>query len=247
MNKIHLRPKNTSTKTLLCMLFIYGLCLITPEAVAQHGRRSSSTIHAYPFIGATVSQVDGDQLKGFKKIGFTGGVGAITQLGSERWLMSLEAGYAQRGMHENSSREWYKVDLTLDYVDLPLMVHFKDTKGGMTIGAGLCYSRLVRQPHGRMAFNPNTFAPDTSDMTFLRNDLSVVGDIRFSAWRNLKLNIRVQYSLIPIKRDWKFTYFQHPTTPVEYIYNCRNFSITTRLFWEFGEVHDTRQHSRSRR
>lgn len=233
------------------LLFLFSLLLAT-TSLAQH-RRSETLIHAYPVVGGVVSQIEGDYLKGFKKWGFTAGVGAQVDLfSSDMWFLTLEAGFSQRGTEEtmhNSQIPYLVKGLTLDYVDIPLTFHFKDQLGGIMVGAGLVYSRLVQQPHGIISYNPAYVEPDTSDMSFLKNDLAVAGDLRFGLWRGLQLNLRIQYSIIPVKKGWKFV--EHLTAndsepPLVTVNDCRNFSLSVRLLYLFGEKKSKSNHKRRR-
>lgn len=191
-------------------------------------------IHAFVSSGMTVSQIEGDELKGFKHFGYTGGVGALTSISkNNRWGLSVEALYSQRGSYNNSG-DPYSIKLTLHYIDIPVLVHFQDPYGGMLFGIGLDYGRLVQQPHNVMKYNPNYFIPDTTDFTFLSNDLAVVADARFTIWSGLQLGFRWQYSLIAIKREWRFfEYTNNGTNLKEYVNNAYNHSISMRLIWQF--------------
>lgn len=223
------------------------LCCVVCNAASAQRRRSGSVIQAYPVAGATVSQIEGDYLKGFKKWGFTAGVGAQVKLvADERWLFTMEADFTQRGSEErvrNAEIPYLVSGLTLNYVDIPLTFHFKDPYGGIMVGAGFVYSRLVQQPHGTISYNPKYVEPDTSDMSFLKNDLAVAGDLRFTLWQGLQLNLRVQYSIIPVKKGWKFV--EHVTAqdsepPIVTVNDCRNFSIALRLLYVFGGDYNSR-------
>ncbi|MBO4588095.1 MAG: outer membrane beta-barrel protein [Bacteroidales bacterium] len=219
------------------ILFTILLLLVT-AAQAQR-------IHAYVAAGATVSQVEGDELKGFKKWGGTAGVGAMVRLTENgRWKMSVEADFAQRGFRNNIKHpESYVTSITLNYIDIPVVFHFHDNKGGLEVGAGILYGRLVKQPHGTLEF-PSTFVPDTSNMEFLKNDFAALLDLRFTIWRGLQLNLRFQYSIIPIKKDWEFYVYTtdeqiSTNNPGETrIRDCRNISIGARLIYEFGTGDD---------
>lgn len=201
----------------------------------------AQNIHAFVTAGATMSQVEGDELKGFNRLGFTGGVGALTALTDNyRWGLSIEALFSQRGIYNNSHdpQNYYNIDLVLNYVDIPLLLHFQDPYGGMLFGAGLCYGRLVQQPHGVIRYNAAYFIPDTTDMTFLRDDLCAVADMRFTVWRGLQLNLRWQYSLMAIKRDWAFHAYSGVDANGDAVYkthtrNCYNHSLSLRLIWQF--------------
>lgn len=195
-------------------------------------------IHGFASAGATLSQIEGDELKGFRKLGFTGGVGAIVSIDKkEIWHLSIEALFSQRGSYNNTG-DPYSISLPLNYVDIPLMVHYHDMWGGMLAGAGLVYSRLVQQPHDVMQYNPSYFVPDTINMKFLNNDLAVVADIRFPVWKSLWLNLRWQYSIIAIKRDWQFTEYigvdaEGNPKPKRWKNDCYNNSLAFRLIWQF--------------
>ena len=206
------------------------LVVMAIMALNAQGQR----IHAFVSSGATLSQIEGDELKGFRLLGYTGGVGAIASLDQkERWGLSVEVLFSRRGSY-NASIDPYRLSLPLNYVDIPLMAHFKDPIGGMQIGLGLNYGRLLQQPTGIIQYNPRYFVPDTSDMSILPNDLAMVADIRFPVWRKLMLNIRWQYSIIPIKRDWQFTEYPKNEVRVNHIVNnCYNNSLSFRLIWQF--------------
>ena len=233
---------------------VLGMVLVFTFHLSPFTSVYAQRIHATLSGGLTLSQIEGDELKGFTKWGFTGGVGAITAFDRNKtWNLSVEALFSQRGCY-NSTGDPYSIKLRLDYIEIPLLIHWRDPWGGMLIGTGLSYSRLVQQPHGIMLFDTNYFIPDSSDLTFLSNDLAVVLDIQFPVWKKLKLDIRWQYSLIAVKRDWHFREYdgEEPRlgpdgTPVldgngkpimvarwkDWTNNARNHSLMFRLIWEF--------------
>lgn len=243
-------------KSAYSFLYLVAFATLLFGANPSHAQRrgGGSIIRAYPVVGATVSQIEGDYLKGFKKWGFTAGVGAQAALDkNERWFLSVEVDFAQRGVNEyvrNSEIPYLISGMTLNYVDIPLTFHFKDPYGGIMLGVGLAYSRLVQQPHGTISFNPAYVVPDTSDMSFLKNDLAVAGDLRFTIWRGLQFNIRMQYSIIPVKESW--TFVEHVTAndsepPLVTTNDCFNFSVSVRLLYLFGGDDNNRYHKSHRR
>ena len=210
------------------------LMLLPPASQAQR-------IHACLTSGLALSQIEGDELKGFRHAGFTDGVGALTALTDNyRWGLSVEALFSQRGTYNNSydQQNLYNINLTLNYVDIPVLLHFQDPYGGMLFGAGLSYGRLVQQPHGTIRYNPNYFIPDTTDITFLPHDLCALADMRFTVWRGLQLNLRWQHSLLPVKRHWAFHSYNGTDANGDARYkthtrNCYNQAVTFRLIWHF--------------
>lgn len=217
------------------------ITLLALSSFSLHAQR----IHAFVSSGMTVSQIEGDELKGFRQFGYTGGVGALVAIGRRgNWGGSIEALYSQRGARSNGDTRYYlyKLDLKTSYIEIPVLVHWQDRWGGMLIGAGVSYGRLVRQPHGEIGFDPGFFMPDTSDMSFEAGDFSAIIDARFTIWRGLQLNLRWQHSLLPIKHDWLFMKYNGYTVDTEgnrhdrFITNsnnCYNHSISLRLIYQF--------------
>ena len=219
------------TPTLILLLFLSVLPL------------QAQRIFGYGFAGAITSQVEGDELKGFDHWGLTGGVGALAKLDdNDTWSLAVETGYSCRGIYNNkhNNENFYNIRLNLHYVDIPLTVFFHDPYGGMRIGVGLVYSRLVRQPHDTIVFNPNFFIPDTTDMSFLKNDLAPAVEFQFTLWKGLQFSARYQYSIIPIKRDWTYQFAGETHSN-----NFYGSSIAFRLLWQFGE--DNSYHSKTKR
>ena len=215
---------------------IVALMLLCIGGAHAQKRGGEQIIRAYPSIGATASQIGGDELKGYDKWGFTAGVGAAVKLSqSDKWHLSLEADFSQRGASNRTNNPYSLLYFSLNYVDIPLTIHFTDPWGGITIGTGLVYSRLVQQPHGLILYS-NNFVPDTSDMTFLRNDVAAAIDVRFPIWRGLTFNIRYQHSLFPVKRDWHFHGYRNESdhNPSDWSNNCYNSSVSIRLLYLFG-------------
>lgn len=188
-------------------------------------------IHAFVTSGMTLSQIEGDELKGFRKMGYTGGVGALTALGNYRWGLSTEVLFSQRGAY-NRTGDPYSVNIQLNYVEIPLLVHYQDPYGGMLIGLGASYGRLVQQPHFQGQYNPNYFVPDTIDYAFMGNDVAVVADARFTIWKGLQFNLRWQYSVIPVKREWGFSEYIKGRW-VNWANDCFNHSLSFRLIYQF--------------
>jgi hypothetical protein len=200
--------------------------LLTVPAGAQR-------IHGYVAAGATLSQIEGDELKGFRMLGFSGGVGAITSFDRNgRWSFSIETLFSQRGAY-NITGDPYSVSIGLNYIEIPLLLHFRDPWGGMLFGLGLSYGRLLQQPHNNIYYDPQYFFPDTNDMTFNKNDLMIAADVRFPIWRELLFNIRWQYSIVAVKNDWEFTQIEGDNQVKKWKNDCYNNSLFFRLIWQF--------------
>lgn len=222
---------------------IFLMLLAATTLQAQH-------IHAYATAGTIISQIEGDELKGFNHWNFTGGIGAIANLDDrDRWALTVETDYSCRGVfnQKHNSKNYYNINLNLHYVDIPVTLFFHDPYGDLRIGLGLVYSRLVAQPHGTISYNPTYFVPDSTSMAFLKNDLAPAIEFRFNLWKRLQLSARYQYSIIPIKKDWTFTMFENSAGDFKTWSNkCYNSSLSFRLLWLFGDD-DAYSHSKKRR
>jgi hypothetical protein len=154
--------------------------------------------------GGNLSQVDGDEIFGFNKLGFNGGLGAVVPFG-KNFQFSIETLFSQKGSYQGPQYEEtdtagnvttgeYK--LNLDYLEVPVMVLYND-KDVITGGVGFSYSRLVRvreYEHGQQVETTTL-----NDGPYNRNDFSILADIRFRVYRQFKLNLRYTYSLAKIR------------------------------------------------
>ena len=198
---------------------------------------NAQNIKGFVTAGTTLSQIDGDEVYGFKKLGFVGSVGAVIPLESkDRWLVSIETMFSQRGAREERSKKTYHYNVTLPYVEIPVMLHFADQKGGWTFGLGLSSSRLVSTPKETFHWDTTRFIPNT-ETPFRKNDFSVIADIRFTIWRGLKFNFRYQYSIAPIKKDWEFMLRSSNGDEFneKWTRNAYNNSLSARLIWVFND------------
>ena len=99
--------------------------------------------------GMNLSQVDGDEVFGFKKVGINVGVGVIMPI-NEKFSISMEVLYSQKGASQKAqyvqdstivSMDSTKAlcngayNLTLDYVEVPLLFMYNE-KDIFTVGVG---------------------------------------------------------------------------------------------------------------
>src|SRR5690349_18221458 len=93
---------------------------------------SGSPIHAQRFSAALVgglnaSQIDGDELAGFDKLGLTGGIKAMMSLG-KRWEANVEFLYSERGSQPDLFNPEYDpdIEISLKYAELPVYISIGD-------------------------------------------------------------------------------------------------------------------------
>lgn len=76
--------------------------------------------------GATLSQIDGDMLYGYDKLGMTAGLKVGYDLDS-RWMGHIEMLYSQRGSNNNFGIGGKKsAFIHTDYIEVPVLVNLRD-------------------------------------------------------------------------------------------------------------------------
>jgi hypothetical protein len=184
--------------------------------------------------GMNISQVDGDEVVGYNRVGGHLGVAAILPLNN--WDITLETVFNQKGAWEkqqyrdtiNDYVYTGQYDLRLNYVEVPLMAHYTD-RGWITAGAGVSWGRLVsfnETEHG------GSVPPYSDTVSFNKNDFDILVDLQFRIYQRLKFNIRYAYSLAPIReREYKEFY-----TGDEWSRRQYNNLFTFRLVYIFNEA-----------
>lgn len=207
-------------------LLVFTSILFCAPAVSQ-----AQMIKGAVIGGFNLSQVDGDEVYGFNRIGLNVGVSAIIPL-SERWSVALENSFNQKGAYQK--QQYYdsidgitgEYNLRLNYVSVPLTVQYHDM-GGLTFGAGFSWDRLVgftEVEHGGLR------EPYSDSIAFNENDFNIIADIRFRIYKRLKFNLRYAYSIVPI-REREFSNLNSDT----WMRKQYNNNISFRLIYVFNE------------
>ncbi len=212
----------------------------------------SQWIYGAVSAGMNLTQVDGDEEYGYSKIGFTGGPSVIKPLGKNRnWSVTMELLFSMKGSRQRSEYsprydtvpvvdtvnyyDGYK--LNLDYVEIPVLVHYTDKKV-IAAGAGFSYGQRVgykelEDRNDAYHYPPDGWQTMDSASTYSNFDLSVLADLRIRLWKRLWLNGRFAYSLIPIRER----VFSVPATPVDKVWTRKQYNnaISVRLTYIFNE------------
>jgi hypothetical protein len=218
------------------ILLILLVLALSPSLVAQ---RFKGAVMG----GMNISQVDGDEVYGYKRVGGHFGVAAILPM--KKWDITLETVFNQKGAYQKPQYEYWVMDSTsqtvdsalytgeynlrLNYVEVPIMVHYTDRER-YTAGLGFSYGRLVsvsEVEHG------GSIPPYSDTIAFNKNDFSVLVDLQIRIWKQLKFNVRFSYSMVPIReRTYHDILYEYndPWTRKQY-----NNTLTFRLVYVFNE------------
>ncbi len=98
------------------------------------------------FLGGNLTQVDGDECYGFKKLGIHAGAGALIPI-TNYLDIGLEVLFNQKGAYKrnaivSNSSFPYAYNLKLNYAEIPIMIYLTD-KDVVSVGLGVSYGRLV--------------------------------------------------------------------------------------------------------
>lgn len=157
-------------------------------------------------IGGNFTQIDGDGIGGYTKLGFQ--AGGTSQIAiSDRWHLSLDILYSQKGSASSSSLTSFQgvpFKIRLNYIDLPLMIKFHDKKGGFIFGAGLSLNRLLSYKYLEMLggkMEDMTSSRFIEEKPFNRWDLNGVGSLGYMFSDVWGIEVRVHYTVLPIRKD----------------------------------------------
>lgn len=162
----------------------------------------SQNIQGVLILGGNLSQVDGDEVYGFKKPGLNVGAGASLPFGAKKkWAFNIETTYQQKGAFEklpleaSDSLKLPYYDLRLHYAEIPIFVTFKD-KNGLTFGSGLSYGRLTGIKEIEHGIDKRW---DITNQPYKRSDFSIFCDLRFRLYKKIYFNFRYTYSVESIR------------------------------------------------
>lgn len=159
-----------------------------------------TVLHAQTFEGGLVagfnlSQLDGDKLSGFNKIGLSAG-GQVKASLSERWALGFQLLYGQQGSSRTRDDDPSSIydKIRLNFVEAPVLIHFTDWK--FEVDAGLVYSRLIN-------YKVTDFTGiDISDNENYRPDVfSVLLGVTFWPGEKIGWNFRWLRALTDLRTD----------------------------------------------
>ena len=160
-------------------------------------------------VGINFAQVDGDYFAGYHKIGANVGGVVYAQL-AKHVAMSMEILYSQKGSKSNIGEPSLtlqnvfisKYGINANYVELPIMINYFD-KRKSHIGIGVSYSRLINS-HETLKIDSNNVIENIDLNTrypFVANNFDFLAGVNLNLWKGLFMNIRFQYSIVPIRTD----------------------------------------------
>ena len=175
---------------------IIAVCVIVMFAsIYTYGQRFSGTA----IVGANVSQIDGDKLFGWDKLGINGGF----RLGygiADKTNLAIEFLFSQRGSAPgiSSGSDFQSIDLK--YIEIPVLVEYNDwyleDEDYYKVGVegGFSYGNLFS------VNSSNSFVPDDLE-GYKKHDLSYTIGARYSFTKHIAGVFRYSQTLGTIYRN----------------------------------------------
>ena len=189
---------------LLCNLYTY--CVYAQLGDDDDDRTFFAGLEA----GCNFSQVDGDNFAGYHKASWNAGAIVYTKLGSQL-AGSMEILFAQKGSRasqtqvpryandQNTIITDYKIRLT--YAEVPILLNYFDHHKN-NFGAGFAYARLASSKETYTDGQGNTYESDAKLYPFKKAEISFVLNTAAHLWKGFFINLRYQYSLAPIRKNY---------------------------------------------
>ncbi len=147
------------------------------------------------YLGGNTSQVGGDDMAGFNKIGLYGGVFVNWELKRNNFIQ-FELSYIQKGSRERSDKDNpnpFLYTIKTDYLEMPLL--FKWEQDPFVFEIGIAASYLV---FGDDLDGINTFDPTAE---FEKTNLCLIIGTAYPLTDRLYLSTRLSNSIIPFRKQ----------------------------------------------
>ena len=166
-------------KTTSSLFIILFTCLIN-NVIAQENKASL-------LIGACASQIHGDRIGGYNKLGYTIGVSVQREL-QNNLIFQPELLYNKRGS-STSANDFYNFKITLKYLDIPLLLGYR-INDLFTAQAGLCFGKLISQ---------ESSGTGNVDYNNIKNqDYRLLGGIEYKVLEKISVKMRYAISIVNI-------------------------------------------------
>lgn len=192
-------------KKLFAIIAVLSICIPT------YAQKFGATIEG----GVTVSQIDGDDLSGYHKFGYSFGASVNRYLYKD--ILGAEIGikYLLKGSkaHDLEVHDFYEANL--HYAEIPLIAFYRITNFYIDLGLSFGYLFKAQEDTDGYGFKKPQYK-------FRKIDLSGVVGARYSITKNILIGGHLNYSLLAIR--------QHYTSQETYIIdgqhnNLINFSL----------------------
>ncbi len=175
---------------------IFKICILSVVLLSSMSQAQGQTFRSAIVAGLNASQINGDLIAGFNKLGIQAGLRVSTDL-KEKIEASVELLYSQRGSRA-SGKFASPFSIRINYVEMPLIIGFKDWLKDdyhkIRFEAGLSYGRLIHAEQED--------ATGTIDIDYYnQNDISWLAGATFFSSERLAFSARFTQSLNYLSKE----------------------------------------------
>jgi hypothetical protein len=191
-------------KYIFCTIVFWATCFSTIATQAQSSSDEQDEMRSFfggLLLGGNISQVSGDGIEGYHKLGYNGGVMTYFKL-AENIAGSLELLLTEKGSNyikgvdpalaNLGAKVYKKYCIKLPYAEIPLIINYFDQRNS-NLGIGVSYGQL---------FNEKEIL-DSADLAktfpFRKYDVSLLLNGNLMVDKHWGVNIRFAYSLLNIR------------------------------------------------
>ncbi|WP_276134927.1 outer membrane beta-barrel protein [Polluticoccus soli] len=182
----------------ICLLLSLVATPLLGHSQSSYYLEEQRTFYGGLAAGTNITQVDGDNYKGYYNFGLNAG-GVLYMRLSDRILGSMEMLYVQKGARggiNNSTIPGITLlnyRIRTDYAEVPVQVYYHD-KHLNHFGAGFAYARLINTIE-EVESKP-VYDFHTEDYPFKKHDISFLIGGSVHLWKGFFAIARFQYSII---------------------------------------------------
>jgi hypothetical protein len=142
--------------------------------------------------GFNASQIDGDKLAGYNKLGILVGTFVNTDF-TNKLGGQLELKYSAKGS-STAKDDFNKLKVRLNYIDIPVLLTYEAVKN-LTLQGGLSFNYLFSAKYfdgawfDDLSIDPNKF------------ETALQAGINYKFFEAFDINLRYNYSLIPVRKE----------------------------------------------
>ena len=141
--------------------------------------------------GASTSQVAGDMLGGFNKIGLLAGVYTNLKI-KENLKVQLEITYIEKGSSNPNLHKSTIQEITLSYMEVPISINLQQ-KESLGVELGILPAFIISSKMN------DYFSEIEIDPSFKKYDFGIFAGINYHLNKRIILNSRISNSIIPIR------------------------------------------------
>lgn len=145
------------------------------------------------YAGLNASQISGDDLFGFYKIGAYGGIGTSMPIIDDNWRVEFGLLFSQKGSYSGpSSNTGYRYLLNVNYIDIPIGIG-RNVLNDFWIEAGPSINTMI-------GYRENTIqGPANDPREFSRFDISVFAGLEYEVNDRFSVLARFSNSVLPVR------------------------------------------------